>query len=236
MEEKELPEGWVWTTLEHVVDICDNLRQPINAEERAKRVGSYPYYGATGQVGWIDGYLMDGEYVLLGEDGAPFLEVSKPKAYLVTGKCWVNNHAHVLRALENISYNKYVLYFLNASNYRDFVSGTTRLKLTQSLMRQMPIVVPPLPEQQRIVEAIEQQFSCLDEGVALLRQAQKRLKRYHASVLKAAVGGKLTAEWRAAHPNLEPASELLQRILAERRVKWEEEQVVKGRRSEEDEV
>ena len=60
-EEKELPEGWVRTTLEYVVDICDNLRQPVNAEERSRHSGPYSYYGATGQVGWIDNYLMDGD-------------------------------------------------------------------------------------------------------------------------------------------------------------------------------
>ena len=218
-EENGLPRGWVWTKLEYVVEICDNLRQPVNSEERDKRIGPYPYYGATGQVGWIDGYLMDGEYVLLGEDGAPFLDPYKPKAYLVSGKCWVNNHAHVLCAVEGLSDNRLLMYLLNATDYHEMVSGTTRLKLTQSAMRQIPVQLPPLPEQQRIVAAIEQQFSRLDAGVAALRRAQAKLKRYRAAILKAAVEGKLTEAWHADHPTTEPATKLLERILAERRAK-----------------
>src|SRR5437762_9259028 len=83
--------------LGEVVDILDSRRIPVNSDERAKRVGDVPYYGATGQVGWIDDCIFDEELVLLGEDGAPFLDHTKPKAYMIRGKSWVNNHAHVLR-------------------------------------------------------------------------------------------------------------------------------------------
>src|SRR5260370_3807278 len=93
-----LPKGWIRTHLESVALIRDDLRRPVNADERALRAGPYPYYGATGQVDWIDDYLADGEHVLLGEDGAPFLDPVKPKAYLVSGKVWLNNHTHVLMA------------------------------------------------------------------------------------------------------------------------------------------
>ena len=84
---------------EHAVEIWDTLRKPINAKERQNRIEGkaaselYPYYEATGQVGYIDGYISDGEYVLLGEDGAPFLNPTATKAYLIHGKAWVNNHA-----------------------------------------------------------------------------------------------------------------------------------------------
>jgi type I restriction enzyme S subunit len=228
-EEKELPKGWVLTSLERIAEIRDDLRLPINADERAKRLGLYPYYGATGQVGWIDSYLMDGEYVLLGEDGAPFLDPFKSKAYLISGKCWVNNHAHVLRGIEGLSANRFLMHVLNAANYREVVNGTTRLKLTQSAMRQMLIPLPPLPEQHRIVAAIEQQFTRLDAGVAALQRAKARLKRYRAAVLKAAVEGKLTETWRVEHPTTEPASLLLERILDERRTKWEADLRAKGK-------
>lgn len=102
------------------------------------------------------------------------------------------------------------------------------MKVVRAL-ESLSLPLAPLAEQQRIVEAIEQQFSRLDVGITLLRQAQKKLKLYRASVLKAAVEGELTAEWRATHPDSEPASELLKRILAERRAKWEEEQITKGK-------
>ncbi len=94
-------------------------------------------------------------------------------------------------------------------------------------MRCIPL--PPLAEQRRIVAAIEEQFTRLDAGVAALRRARAALKRYRAAVLKAAVEGRLTAAWRAAHPDAEPAAALLRRILAERRARWEADQRAKGK-------
>ena len=129
---------WEYVAFCDAVDICDTLRKPINSKERSKRIAGkkqselYPYYGATGQAGYIDDYITDGEYVLLGEDGAPFLDAYAPKAYLINGKAWVNNHAHVLRSKKS---NKFLCYYLNYFDYKGFVSGTTRLKLTQNSMR-----------------------------------------------------------------------------------------------------
>lgn len=230
--EENLPEGWVWTTIGDAVEIRDDLRQPVNADERTQRSGPYPYYGATGQVGYIDSYLMDGEYVLLGEDGAPFLEPLKPKAYLISGKCWVNNHAHVLLFLEEMGNNRYLMHLLNTIGYHNAVSGTTRLKLTQSAMKQLLIPLAPLPEQARIVAAIEQQFTRLDSAVASLRSAKARAKQYRASLLKSAVEGELTKEWRTTHPVSETGAQLLQRILTERRKRWEEAEMAKMREKE----
>jgi type I restriction enzyme, S subunit len=224
--QNNLPEGWVNTTLENVVDILDSRRVPVNAEDRQKRRGTIPYYGATGQVGWIDDYLFNEELVLLGEDGAPFLEPTKQKAYIIRGKSWVNNHAHVLRARNGIP-NAYIKYYLDIVDYHKFVSGTTRLKLNQSAMRQIPVPIAPPDQQQLIVAEIERQFSRLDEAVAALKRIQANLKRYKASVLKVAVEGKLTEQWRKEHPDVEPASELLKRILAERKKIWEEDYVKK---------
>ena len=160
--------------LGRAVEILDSRRVPVNSEERKKRVGKIPYYGATGQVGWIDDYLFDEELVLLGEDGAPFLDPSKSKAYLVRGKSWVNNHAHVLRAKPGLL-NSFLLYQLNCTNYRHYVSGTTRLKLPQGPMKQIPLLVPDEDEQREIVAEIEKQFTRLDAGVAGLRRVQANL-------------------------------------------------------------
>lgn len=222
-----IPSSWIMTNLEDVVVIRDDLRKPVNATERSSRIGPYPYYGATGQVGWIDAYLMDGEYILLGEDGAPFLDPSKDKAYRVVGKSWVNNHAHVLHGADGVVDNRYLLYALNNTDYRQFANGTTRLKLTQGAMRKIPMPIAPIAEQRRIVARIEELFSDLDAGVAALKRAKANLRRYRAAVLKAAVEGKLTEEWRARHPAKEPASKLLARILQERRQKWEAEQLAR---------
>ena len=215
--------AWKVMPLGDAVDILDSRRVPINANERAKRVGSVPYFGATGQVGWIDDHLFDEELVLLGEDGAPFLDSTKPKAYIVRGKSWVNNHAHVLRAKPGLL-NAFLLYQLNRVDYHPFVSGSTRLKLPQGPMRQIPLLVPPLDEQQRIVAEIEKQLTRLEAGVASLKRVQTALKRYRASVLKAACEGRLVpteAELaRRESRSYEPATTLLARTLQERRARF----------------
>jgi type I restriction enzyme, S subunit len=128
-----LPDGWHLLELENCVDILDNWRKPINAGEREKRISGkdasklFPYYGATGKVGLIDDYLLDEEVVLLGEDGAPFLDFGKDKAYIVRGKSWVNNHAHVLKARDGILTNLFLMHYLNYFDYHGYVTGTTRL-------------------------------------------------------------------------------------------------------------
>lgn len=224
MDAAELPESWAAVTLEAVADVHDNLREPVNSTERKGRVGPFPYYGATGQVGWIDDFRQEGEYVLLGEDGAPFFDPTKDKAYLVSGKCWVNNHAHVLKGREGVCLNRYLLYALNQVNYRGFANGTTRLKLTQAAMRQLPINLAPLAEQHCIVAKIEELFSELDQGVASLKTAREQLKVYRQSLLKNAFEGKLTAAWRGAHRDqLETATALQQRIAREREARYQQQ-------------
>ena len=140
----------------------------------------FPYYGATGQVGWIDSFLTDGEYILLGEDGAPFLNPYAEKAYIIYGKTWVNNHAHILRSKTN---NEFLCYYLNYFNYKNYVSGTTRLKLTQAQMRKIPIPNVPSDEQSRIVASIEELFSELDKAVDTLKTTKEQLEVYRQTIL-----------------------------------------------------
>jgi len=128
--------------------------------------------------------------------------------------------------------SRYLQYFLNSWSFKEFASHLNegdRPRVDWSQLQGFQFPLPPLPEQQRIVAAIEQQFSRLDAGVAALRRAQTTLKRYRAAVLKAAVEGKLTEAWRTEHPTTEPASKLLDRILAERRAKWEADLRAKGK-------
>ena len=161
----QLPEGWTVCRLEQVADILDNLRKPINASERDSRIKNrqidklYPYYGATGQVGLIDDYVVNGHYLLLGEDGAPFLDKNAIKAYSISGKSWVNNHAHILSPKIDF---EFLQYSLNQIDYSEYVNGSTRLKLTQTDMRSIKIMLPPLAEQKRIKFKIQTLFSQLD--------------------------------------------------------------------------
>jgi type I restriction enzyme S subunit len=141
-----------------MASIYDSLREPVSAVARSKRSGQYPYFGATGQVGWIDDYRQDGLYVLLGEDGAPFLDKEKPKAYLVEGKCWVNNHAHVLRGKNGIS-TEHLLLHLKGSNIAPFVNGAVQPKLNQGNMNCIPFMLPPPEIGQAFAKTIEPLFA-----------------------------------------------------------------------------
>ena len=172
--------------LEQVADILDSYRKPVNSKERLNLIKGkpldelFPYYGATGQVGWIDSFLTDGEYILLGEDGAPFLNPYAEKAYIIHGKTWVNNHAHILHSKTN---NEFLCYYLNYFNYKNYVSGTTRLKLTQAQMRKIPIPNIPSDEQSRIVASIEELFSELDKAVDTLKTTKEQLEVYRQTIL-----------------------------------------------------
>lgn len=161
---------WLVRPLGELVDVLDSHRIPVSAKERASRPGDVPYYGAAGPVGSIDKPLFDEPLVLLGEDGVQFFDPAKSKAYLIDGPAWVNNHAHVLRARPVIE-RKFLNYYLNTADYRGYANGTTRLKLTQAAMRRIPVPVPPLDEQRRIVAILEDHLSRLDAAETYLRPA-----------------------------------------------------------------
>jgi type I restriction enzyme, S subunit len=230
---RELPSGWIAAKLGDVTDCFDFEREPVNSSEREKRISGkstaelFRYYGATGQVGWIDAFRSEGVYVLLGEDGAPFLDPNKEKAYVVSGRFWVNNHAHVLQGACGLVDVRFLCEQLNTVDYQPHVSGSTRLKLTSAAMKEIPLVLAPAAEQDRIVAKLEELLSDLDAGVAELMAAQKKLAQYRQSLLKAAVEGALTADWRKRNPPQETGEQLLQRILAERRIQWEAKQSAK---------
>ncbi len=138
--------------VEDCCEILDYQRKPITAKNRV--LGEYPYYGANGIQDYVEGYLFDDELVLLAEDGGNFGSKSKPIAYRVSGKCWVNNHAHVLKPKEMID----VDYLCNCLKFYDtsgIVNGATRQKLTQSAMKTMTIPYRELIEQKKIVLKIK---------------------------------------------------------------------------------
>ncbi|EAA8650256.1 hypothetical protein HPK90_002971 [Salmonella enterica] len=197
-----IPNEWVTTKLEDVVEILDSLRVPINNTERQSRIDGkheselYPYYGATGEVGKIDGYIFDEELVALGEDGVPFFDHLKTKAYFLHGKTWVNNHAHVLKGWPNALSNKILLHYLNQFDYYGYVNGGTRLKLTQANMRKIPISLPPLAEQKVIADKLDTLLAQVEAIKSRLERIPNILKILRQSVLASAVSGKLTEGWR----------------------------------------
>ncbi|MEP7217964.1 MAG: restriction endonuclease subunit S [Bacteroidota bacterium] len=209
----ELPESWSIIALENCVDILDHLRVPINSSDRSKRTGLVPYYGATGRVGYIDDFLFNEELVLVGEDGAPFLDKSKPIAYIVNGKSWVNNHAHVLRANTAITINEFLKHSLDIFDFSNVVTGSTRLKLTQAALRSIPIAIPPLAEQKRIAAKVEELLAQVNSVRGRLQRVPEILKRFRQAVLAAACSGRLTEEFRVEHGDATWSSSALRDLV-----------------------
>ena len=155
-----------------ICEILDSKRVPITATER--QPGPYPYYGANGIQDYVADYIFDDELVLLAEDGGNFGSKDKPIAYRVSGKCWVNNHAHVLKPKEGLDVD-YLCYSLMFYDVTGLVNGATRQKLTQADMRKMEIPLPPIDEQRKIAAILDkvsdliakrqQQLDKLDEAV-----------------------------------------------------------------------
>jgi type I restriction enzyme S subunit len=135
-----------------LVDFLDHLRKPVSANERDP--GPYPYYGANGKQDSVSGFLFDEPLVLVAEDGGFFGDPKKTIAYRVSGKCWVNNHAHVLRPRQSVDIG-YLCRHLEQYDVRPFTSGTTRLKLNKSQAQRIPISLPPLPVQKRIAAILD---------------------------------------------------------------------------------
>lgn len=155
------PRPWPQLPLGAVVDVLDRRRKPITKHDRV--AGPYPYYGATGVLDWVDDYLFDEPLVLIGEDGAKW-EAGAKSAFAITGKTWVNNHAHVLRPNRDRLLDEWLIYYLNATDLSEFISGMTVPKLNQGRLREIPIPTPPLDEQKRIVAVLDQAFAALDRA------------------------------------------------------------------------
>ena len=183
MKQLLIPKGWTKDSLGNCVEILDHKRVPINAYQRKQKVGHVPYYGATGRVGWTNDYLFNEELVLLGEDGAPFLKAFKNKAYLISGKSWVNNHAHVLKGIKGVVLNNFLCHYLNWFDYQQFVTGTTRLKLNQTSMKSIPVLLPPISEQKQIAFKIESLFLKIGEVKQSLETTLTLLEQHRQSIL-----------------------------------------------------
>jgi len=150
----DLPQNWPQPPLGDVVIFLDNLRRPVTSTDR--KPGPYPYYGANGQQDSVDGYIFDEPLVLLAEDGGNFGNPSRQISYEISGKTWVNNHAHVLRAKQNLISTGYLNRVLSYYDVRQFISGTTRAKLNKGDAQRIPIPLPPLSEQHLITELLGQ--------------------------------------------------------------------------------
>lgn len=178
-----LPQGWVAAPLMDVVELHDARRIPLNATERATRKGPYPYYGANGQVDSVEGFLFEGEFVLLAEDGGFFDNPARGVAYEAKGRFWVNNHAHILSGHGGIE-TGFLKQWLNSVDWMKHVSGSTRLKLTQAGMSDVEIPLPPLPEQRRIARKLGTLSARNATARTHLSVIEKLVERYRTAVLE----------------------------------------------------
>ena len=144
----EIPESWEVVRLEKLCGCLDSKRVPVKQSERDERKGNVPYYGASGQAGWIDDYLFDEPLLLVAEDGENLASRKLPIAYSIAGKSWVNNHAHVLRITD---INQFFLeYYFNSIDLSSYLTGTTRPKLNKASLFGIPIPKPSRVETNEI--------------------------------------------------------------------------------------
>lgn len=189
----ELPQGWDLTTLESCSINKDESRIPIAKSERVSREKIYDYYGASGVIDKIDSFTHDGRHLLIGEDGANLVARSTPVAFIADGKFWVNNHAHVIAAIDNITLD-YLWIHINALNLKPYISGGFQPKLSQGNLSRIVINFPPLLEQQTIVTKVEKLFAFCDQLEAQITQDQAHAEQLMQAVLKEAFSHNSKAE------------------------------------------
>jgi len=182
---------WVENKIGEICENLDSRRVPITKSERVK--GDTPYYGASGIVDYVSGHLFDEEVLLISEDGANLLARTYPIAFSVSGKSWVNNHAHVVR-FSRPEIQKIVEFYLNSISLAPYVSGMAQPKLNQKSLNSIPISVPPIAEQARIVEMAETLQTGVERLEKIYREKLDALAELKQAILRKAFAGELTAQ------------------------------------------
>ena len=177
---------WEYKKLGEVCEILDKLRKPVTKSDRV--AGQYPYYGATGIQDYVANYIFDGRYLLLGEDGAKW-GANDRSAFIIEGKTWVNNHAHILKI--NSDYmDVFVMYYLNHKDLSEYITGAVVPKLTQAAMAKIPVPYINIADQQRIVAELD----CLNEMIALKQEQLKEFDKLAQSIFYDMFGDPVTNE------------------------------------------
>ena len=203
-----LPNGWCLTDIGELLINRDGERKPISSVIRSKQTSKiYDYYGAAGVIDKVDSYLFDERLLLIGEDGANLLSRSKNNAFFAEGRYWVNNHAHVLDATDK-NLLDFIAIVINSMKLDDYITGSAQPKLSQDNLNKIPIALPPLAEQHRIVTEIEHWTKLIDAIEQGKIDLQIAIKQAKSKILELAIHGKLVPQ----NPAEEPASELLKRI------------------------
>ena len=204
----EVPKGWCITDIGELLINRDGERKPVSLAIRSKQKNKvYDYYGAAGVIDKVDNYLFDECLLLIGEDGANLLSRNKNNAFLADGKYWVNNHAHVLDTIDKFILS-YVAIVINSMKLDDYITSSAQPKLSQDNLNKIPIFLPPLNEQKRIMTELERWFALIDQIEQGKSDLQTIIKQAKSKILNLAIHGKLVPQ----DPNDEPAIELLKRI------------------------
>lgn len=166
-----IPEDWEISELQNAVDFLDGLRRPVKSGDRAKISGIYPYYGASGIVDYVNDFIFDDELILLGEDGENILSRNLPLAFKVSGKIWVNNHAHVMKPKNDFDIG-YLTDFLESLDYSLLNSGTAQPKLNKQNCLKIKVAKPSLKEQTLIATALSDVDTLISELEKLIAKKQ----------------------------------------------------------------
>ena len=170
-------DDWEQRKLDDVVEFLDTMRKPL---EGAKRIpGPYPYYGASGIVDYVDGYLFDEELILLSEDGANITDRNYPVCFLASGKYWVNNHAHVLRTKQE-NENNFICNSLERKDYTQYNTGMAMPKLNKETCKKIPISCPGFEEQKKVGDY----FRSLDHLITLHQHKCEELQNIKKFMLQ----------------------------------------------------
>jgi type I restriction enzyme, S subunit len=170
-----VPATWDWVRFGAASINRDGERVPVASEDRQQRAKVFDYYGASGVIDKIDGYLFDKTLLLIGEDGANLINRATPIAFLASGKYWVNNHAHVIDATHP-GLLEYLCLFINAISLEPYITGTAQPKMNQAKLNSIPVALPPLAEQHRIVARVEELMKLCDA----LEQSGRLADEQHA--------------------------------------------------------
>ena len=181
-----VPKGWQYVSLKEVTSIFDSQRVPLSGQERAKRQGSYPYYGAAALMDWIDDYLFDGIYLLTGEDGSVANSAGYPIIQYVWGRIWVNNHAHVLQGKNGIS-TEHLMLGLKQTNIEPYITGAVQAKLSQSNMWRIPFLMPS----NGVADAFSSLIAPLYENIRHNTEQSQTLTALRDTLLPRLISGQL---------------------------------------------
>ena len=181
-----IPKGWRVGTLFDVAEIYDKKRKPLSGKERENMNRVYPYYGATSCMDYVDDYLFDGIYTLIGEDGSVVKENGLPYMQYVWGKFWVNNHAHILQGKNGFS-TEMIHVLLSMTNIRHLVTGAVQAKLSQANMQKIILPIPP----KEVVDKIRQLIDIIYENKRILEDESRRLSELRDTLLPKLMSGEL---------------------------------------------